>query len=241
MPPLSRRRATTKTTALRGRRASFFAGGGDGLNVTVPFKAKALQFADHASAFARRAGVANVLARKGGRVMAYNTDGGGLVRALAAALPGGATERRVALLGAGGAARAAAFALGEGKPAALQIYNRTAERARALAALTGAEFCETPPVGANIVINATSAAAQGELALPPPEVFANADLAMDLMYGEAALPWLRHAAASGAKQTADGIVMLAWQAALSFAVWEGVLPTVAPLLQALAARPSGAK
>src|SRR3954470_11608159 len=61
-----------------GARA-FFAAGGRGANVTLPFKEQALRFADRASARAQVAGAANFLARRGDAIEADNTDGAGLV------------------------------------------------------------------------------------------------------------------------------------------------------------------
>ena len=81
-----------------------------GLNVTVPFKEEALDLATHVSLRARRAGAANLLIfGSDGSVAADNTDGEGLLGALAAQAPGFDVESGpVVLLGAGGAARGAA-------------------------------------------------------------------------------------------------------------------------------------
>src|SRR6476646_9588878 len=50
----------------------FFAAGGRGANVTLPFKEDALRFADRASERAQLAGAANFLARRGGAIEADN-------------------------------------------------------------------------------------------------------------------------------------------------------------------------
>ena len=79
-----------------------------GLNVTIPFKEQALAVADEASALARAAGAANLLLfGDDGKIEARNTDGQGLLRAIAAQAPdlelaGGP----ITVMGAGGAARA---------------------------------------------------------------------------------------------------------------------------------------
>src|SRR6185437_4516007 len=84
-----------------------------GLNVTVPFKEDALRLADAVSAAARRAGAANLLVFEAdGRIRADNTDGAGLLAAIAEQAPGFDVRRGpVVILGAGGAARGAAAAL----------------------------------------------------------------------------------------------------------------------------------
>lgn len=60
--------------------AAFFAAGGAGANVTVPFKTDACAWADSLSERARAAGAANTLIKQAnGRIHADNTDGLGLV------------------------------------------------------------------------------------------------------------------------------------------------------------------
>lgn len=211
--------------------AAFFAAGGCGLNITLPYKAEALAFADSASAFARQVGAANVLARAAdGGIKAYNTDGGGLLRDLQG-LTDGVSGKTILLLGAGGAARAAAYALAAAAPAELRLYNRTPQRAQALAEGCGGVAVAQPEAGADIIIHATSAG-HGDYAPYPAALFSTAQLAYDLSYGAAAQPFIRQAKEAGAQKTADGSGMLAWQAALSFALWEGVMPTVGGVLAA---------
>ena len=60
--------------------AAFFADGGQGCNVTVPFKTEAHALADGLSARARAAGAVNTLQRRDdGSLYGDNTDGIGLV------------------------------------------------------------------------------------------------------------------------------------------------------------------
>src|SRR6185437_7577967 len=66
--------------AFRERVREFFAGGGKGLNVTLPHKMAAAQLADELTPRAARAGAVNTLAVRGdGRLLGDNTDGPGLV------------------------------------------------------------------------------------------------------------------------------------------------------------------
>src|SRR5438045_8132967 len=57
---------------------AFFAGGGRGANVTLPFKVDAFRFAAEKSERARVAGAANFLMARSGIIFADNTDGAGL-------------------------------------------------------------------------------------------------------------------------------------------------------------------
>lgn len=60
----------------------FRAGGGRGVNVTLPFKLQAFEIATEPSERARLAGAANCLKFEGERILADNFDGVGLVRDL---------------------------------------------------------------------------------------------------------------------------------------------------------------
>jgi shikimate dehydrogenase len=83
-----------------------------------------------------------------------------------------------------------------------------------------------------VVINATASSLQGGASPVAPGVLGPGTLAIDLMYGPAAAPWLAWAQAHGA-QARDGLGMLVEQAAGAFALWRGVQPQTAPVLQAL--------
>ena len=209
----------------------FFAEGGCGLNVTVPHKARALAIADEASGFAQRTQAANVLSRRQDKIVAYNTDGGGFIRDLLRHFPDGIGDKQILLMGAGGAARAVACAIADEQPAAFYLSNRTRQKAEALAEMTGATVI--PDVATmdrplDIIVNASAAGHEGKGMPFPPNC--RSALAYDLSYGAAAQPFIRQALDGGAARAVDGSGMLAWQAALSFALWEGILPTVSPLL-----------
>ena len=83
---------------------NFFANGGKGCNVTVPFKEEAFRFASELTERAELAGAVNTLKRlEDGRILGDNTDGQGLVSDLLnhkVSLSGA----RILLIGAGGAA-----------------------------------------------------------------------------------------------------------------------------------------
>ena len=133
----------------------FRAGGGTGLNVTLPFKEDAFRYCAELSPRARLARAVNTI-KFGATVFGDNTDGVGLVRDLGAELP----ERRVLLMGAGGAAQGVVGALLEAGVAALTVANRTETKARELAArfpgIAASGYAALKP-GVDLIINATSA------------------------------------------------------------------------------------
>jgi shikimate dehydrogenase len=93
--------------ALKGLKAL---GNFRGASVTIPHKVAAVPFLDEIDPTARRIGAINTIVAEDGRLVGYNTDASGALRALR---EGGVvlTGRRIVMLGSGGAARAIAFAL----------------------------------------------------------------------------------------------------------------------------------
>ena len=225
---------------------AFFAGGGRGLNVTLPFKEQAFAYAGRHSARSLLAGAVNTLKADGHSVFGDNTDGPGLVTDLRDRFAFDLYGRSVLLLGAGGAARGVVMSLLHAGVSRLIIANRTAAKAESLAA----HFNSAPqvrqaslaPVGAvtlaaaspaDLVVNATSSGVlRGEFALPP-GLFDGCALAYDCVYAAHPTTFMRQAQAGGAARTADGLGMLVEQAAESFLIWRGVRPDTGPVYRML--------
>lgn len=214
---------------------AFRAAGGCGANVTLPFKQAACRYCGSLSERAQAAGAVNTLVFGRGETHGDNTDGAGLVRDLTANLGVALAGSRVLLMGAGGAARGVIAPLLEAGVARLALANRTAERARVLAAgfaaTWGGGYGELHGAAFDLVVNATSAGLSGELPALPAGVFAAGALAYEMVYGRDT-PFLAFARAAGAR-IADGSGMLVEQAAESFLVWRGVRPETRAVLAAL--------
>jgi shikimate dehydrogenase len=219
----------------------FFAGGGAGLNVTVPHKQAVLLLAARVSARARVAGAANTLIAGPAGLLADNTDGAGLVRDLTHNLGIALRAQRVLLLGAGGAARGVLAPLLEQQPRELVIANRSAERAQTLA---GA-FAARGPVRAlgltqlggahfDLIVNATAASLHGELPAVTADVIGAKTICYDLVYADQDTRFVQWARQHGAARAHMGLGMLVEQAAESFFLWRGVRPDTAAVLAALA-------
>lgn len=217
---------------------AFRASGGQGMNVTAPFKLDAFAYATERSPRAELAGAVNALKFEGQRVLAENFDGVGLVRDVVRNLGFALRGKRVLLLGAGGAVRGALLPFLAQQPALLVIANRTFEKAEQLAvqmrdqgpaqassyaALAGQPF--------DVVFNATSASLTGELPPVPASVFSNDGLAYELAYGKGLTPFLQMAQRAGVKRLADGVGMLVEQAAEAFEWWRGVRPDTATAIE----------
>jgi shikimate dehydrogenase len=228
--------------ALRG----FMASGARGCNVTVPFKFEAFRLAVRTSERARLAQAANTLRFEAEGIVADNTDGIGLLRDIEQHAGRPLAGLRVLLVGAGGAGAGVLGPLLQARPALLQLVNRSADKAQALAerhaplaqhsaTVLTAGALDTAGEGFDVVVNASASSLAGAAASPvPSRVLAPGALAVDLMYGAAARPFLRWAADHGAVGR-DGLGMLVEQAAEAFAFWRGVRPDTAPVLAALRA------
>jgi shikimate dehydrogenase len=206
----------------------------DGANVTMPHKRTAAAAADRLAPEAAACGAVNTLVAEGGEVVGHNTDVGGLhfVREWGG-LP---ADDPVLVLGGGGAAAAALIAFaGRG----LAVATRRAGAGRALAAALGVPAREVAwgePVSGVTVVNATPLGMNGE-ALPPGLVEEATGL-IDMPYGAEPTPAVAAARRLG-RPVADGLDLLAAQAALSFLLWTGVEADFGVMRQA-AARPTPA-
>jgi len=217
-----------------------------GCNITVPFKFQVLPLARHASARAVLAQAANVLRFDADGWFADNTDGTGLVRDIQQHAGVPLAGKRVLLIGAGGAAAGVLGPLVEAGCASVTVANRTRDKAAqlvqrhaawghqhgvALAATGLADAGE----GFDVVLNSSASSLAGAGVPVAAAVLKPGALAIDLMYGPAAQPFLDWATAHGATAR-DGLGMLVEQAAGAFALWRGVMPDTPPVLAALRAR-----
>jgi len=219
-----------------------------GLNVTIPFKEAALAAADVVSPRAETAGAANLIVfESDGRILADNTDGLGLLGALAAQAPGfDPAAGPAVVLGAGGAAKGAVAALlGAGAPE-VWIVNRTVAKAQAIADAVGRGVIALPLdraaeafAGAGVVINATSAGLGGEPSLDTPlAATPETAVVMDMVYKPLVTPFLAEAQKLG-RRTVDGLEMLIRQAVPSFEAFYGAPPPEAVDVRTLALKALG--
>lgn len=220
--------------------------GGKGCNITVPFKLDAAQAAHSRSPRVALAGAANTLVISAdGHIHADNTDGLGLVADITRNAGVAIAGKAILLVGAGGAAAGVLGPLLEQQPRQVVVCNRTFHKAQALvdahAALAQSQKVELLAQeqqglsgSFDIIINGTAASLQGAGIPVPASVLRPGSLAYDMMYGQAAQPFLDWAQQHGAVGR-DGLGMLVEQAAESFALWRGVRPPSQQVLQELRA------
>jgi shikimate dehydrogenase len=222
---------------LSGMREQGFAG----CNVTIPHKEAVFAAAALKSAAARAAGAANTLWFEGGKLAADNTDSSGFMSHLRASAPSfDAGRQAVAVLGAGGGSRGIVYALLEAGAPEVRIFNRTRDRADAVAGFFGARVKShdwhdrvdrSRDVG--LLVNATSLGMHGAPGLDMPLAHVpDACIVCDLVYVPLLTPLLAAARKRGLA-TVDGLGMLLHQATPGFQKWFGVAPEVTEELRAL--------
>ena len=103
-----------------------------GANITVPHKGAMLQLVDELEALASAVGAVNTIVNRDGRLLGFNTDTGGFLKALNKDGGFDPAEKRAVILGAGGVARAATFALSKAGIKSLTITDIDLDRAHKL-------------------------------------------------------------------------------------------------------------
>lgn len=219
---------------------AFFAEGGKGLNITVPFKLDAYRFATQLTPRAERAGAVNTLAKlSNGEILGDNTDGIGMIHDMHN-LGWAIASKRVLILGAGGAVRGILQPLLQESPSEVVIANRTLTKADELAKnfhdlgnVHAVSYDALADQTFDIVINGTSASLHGELPPLPLDILNKDASCYDMMYGADPTVFLRWAKEHGAARTADGLGMLIGQAAEAFYLWRGTRPEVTSVISLL--------
>lgn len=202
----------------------------DGFAVTMPHKRAIIPYLDAVDENAAAAGSVNIVTAEEGRLVGHNTDGDGLVNALAEAGIGVAGKSAL-ILGNGGAAAGAKAAI-ERRGGSVRILTRQHWSCGAIlpleAVMKNAERESGALSSADIIINATPLGMAGgadfadlsfiEILSPTCTVF-------DMVYrpdgGETAL--IRAAKDAGLK-TLGGERLLYHQGLLAFRLWLGNMP-----------------
>lgn len=216
--------------AIRGLRAL---GNFRGASVTIPHKVSAVPFLDEIEPTARQIGAINTIVLEQGRLVGFNTDATGALRALR---EGGATlaGQRIVMMGSGGSARAIAFALAaESKAEALMLLGvddkERVALARDLRAKTSVTVEEYPlderALGrtvpdAQVLIHCTPVgmSPRADATCVPAALLHPGLTVMDVVYNPRETKLLKEAKRSGCK-TISGIEMFLNQAVAQFELW----------------------
>jgi shikimate dehydrogenase len=207
-----------------------------GANVTIPYKEDVLPFLDELNELARRIGAVNVIVNREGKLIGYNTDGSGFIKALRQDGGFEPKDKRVVILGAGGAARAVGCALMDAGVMLLSIINRTIERGEVLASALRTSSNDVIAsvwkdgrtlqalMECDLLVNCTSVGmkdSEAENQLPIDiRLIPTRALVYDVVYNPVETPLLAAARQAGAR-TMGGLSMLVYQGAEAFELWTG--------------------
>ncbi|QKF67256.1 shikimate dehydrogenase [Arcobacter venerupis] len=186
-----------------------------GANITVPHKEFAYENADEIRGLAKEIKAVNTYILEDGKVVAYNTDAPGFLKAIESF----GTIKNVLLLGAGGTAKAIALSL-KSKDINVTVLNRSEGKLdffkeHQIPCFSWGNF---EPTKYDLIVNSTSAGLKDEY-LPCDKkiletVFKDASFAFDCVYGKIT-PFLALASENGLK-IKDGEDMLLFQGVLAF-------------------------
>jgi len=211
-----------------------------GVNVTVPHKEKVIPLLDEVHKEASFIGAVNTVVNQsasgGGRLIGYNTDGRGFMRALSEAHIS-VKGKNILVVGAGGASRAISYYLSE-KASRLFLYDidriKVRRLVRDLNTIRGNVFLAggiDKLDGFDIIINATPLGWKKE---DPLSIDVNLlrpeHVVCDLIYKKTRL--LDRALRKGC-MTMSGLGMLLWQGVFAFELWTGKEPPVDVMKRAL--------
>ena len=211
-----------------------------GVNITFPYKEKAIKFIDEVEESAQRIGAVNTIVNNKGILTGYNTDVIGFKKSLQEDGKFATKGKRAVILGAGGSARAVAYALLEEGIEEVYIFNRTPEKAEKIKQDLSSFFPESSIYvflleeenlknkieRAHLIVNTTSLGMPPKIdytPLPDEKLFHPDLLVYDLIYHPAKTLFLRQAEKAGAK-IINGLPMLVYQGIESFYLWTGLKP-----------------
>lgn len=201
-----------------------------GLNITIPYKEKILDFVsfDSESSYLRQIKAVNTIVKKDGIWMGFNTDIPGFSKHLKENLD--PLNKKVAILGAGGAARAVAYVLANSGAKEIAIFDIDKTKSEGVANMIKEIFPNLPilPVEniqeldiktKDLLINATPVGLkETDPCLLKEESLHNNLFVYDLIYNPPETKLLAQAKKIGAK-TSNGLGMLLYQGALAFEIW----------------------
>jgi shikimate dehydrogenase len=205
-----------------------------GVSVTLPYKSAVIPFLDEVDGFAKRIGAVNTVANKQGRLVGYNTDAKGALKALEEKieLPG----KRCLIIGAGGTARAIGFMLRD-HGVHLSISNRSNGRGKDLACSLGCPFVplgEAKGIQADLLIQTTPVGMHPheDRCIISTDVLSEGMVVMDIIYNPLETRLLKIARARGCL-TINGLGMFIHQGAEQFRLWTGLEAPIRAMARAV--------
>ena len=223
-----------KTKDIEGSIQGMRALGIKGMSVTLPHKSAVIPLLDEVEELAGKIGAVNTVVNENGRLVGYNTDAVGALRALEEKVE--LSKKSCLMIGAGGAARAIGFMLAQ-KGVALKVSNRSVERGKALAHALACPFIpldELQEPIADLLIQTTSVGMtpQTEESPVPKEILQKGMVVMDIIYNPLETMLLREARERGCL-IINGLRMFVHQGAEQFRLWTGLEAPISAMTRAV--------
>ena len=203
-----------------------------GVNLTIPHKETCLSHLDEIEKTAKLIGAVNTIVNRENRLIGYNTDAEGFIKALKEDLRFDPGSKTVFLMGTGGAGKAVGISLAKYGARQIFVVEKNKKKAKALAENIQRNFPNTRVElththnqeairNSHLLVNATPIGMNlNDNLLVNPVYFSPQLLVFDLIYNPAETKLLRAARKKGLKAV-SGLGMLIQQAALSFELWTG--------------------
>lgn len=212
-----------------------------GFNVTIPHKTNIIPLLDQIDPLAKAIGAVNTVVRENDSFVGYNSDGSGFIRSLKEEWKRELEKEKVLIIGAGGAAKAIFYSLVHDGVQAIDICNRTTERAKQLV-----ESCPYPSEtniltmneaektldSYSLIVQTTSIGMSpnmNETPLSIHNILPNTHV-VDIIYNPFETALLKAAKEKGAS-TSNGLGMFIYQGAIAFEKWTGKVPDVRRMKQ----------
>ena len=213
-----------------------------GANVTTPYKETVLPLLDEVDEQASLIRAVNTIARKGDKLLGFNTDADGFITALRSEGKFSPEGVEAVILGAGGAARAVCFSLVQNKVSSLTIMDGILDKSKALVehinryvtraglktriavlpwqSVNSADTFERSRLIVHCTTMGMKYSPQQEQSALSGDVIPEGILVYDLVFNPRVTPLLQLAQKAGA-DILGGLPMLVYQGAASFELWTG--------------------
>ena len=206
----------------------FFAKGGTGLNVTLPFKQQVIPIVDKLTNAAKVCQSVNTLYTNNGKLVGDTTDGKGLILDLER-LNFETNNKNILVVGAGGASLSVIYSLLENE-SKVYLHNRSQEKIPEIIKQFSNvgeihPFKPKQEILFDGVICSVSKFNQSFFDQISPKLKPDA-FVYDLNYGKRAEESLNYFRTKNIERLSDGYGMLVGQAAKAFEIWFGVLPDI---------------
>lgn len=210
-----------------------------GINVTIPYKESIIKFLDTLDNTAKLVGAVNTVKVRNNKLIGYNTDAQGFIRALKETCSFSPRKKRVVLCGCGGAGRAVSVSLCQEKIKKIQLFDIDSRRLKKLSGYLKRVFRVKIEIAQDmkdlhldsceLFVNATPLGLKGELLPLSFKKLHKECVVYDLVYGKSATPLVKKCKMRKIRAF-GGLSMLVYQAAISEKIWFGDIKDTSGLM-----------